>query len=84
MPLTQPSHTPHTPLTHHRSPTGLVSKYDIKLTADEQSFMDNQVEKLCALLDDYQVTRDRDMPEEVWEFLKQEKVGAALWGVIGW
>ena len=53
---------------------GLVAKYDIKLTVDEQSFMDNQVEKLCAMLDDYQVTRDRDMPEHVWEFLKQEKV----------
>ncbi len=58
---------------------GLVSKYDIKLTADEQSFMDNQVEKLCAMLDDYQVTRDRDMPEHVWEFLKQEKVCVCRW-----
>ena len=52
---------------------GLVDKYDVKLSADEQAFMDNQVEKLCSLLDDYQVARDRDMPEHVWEFLKTEK-----------
>lgn len=51
----------------------LVDKYDVKLSADEQAFMDNQVEKLCSLLDDYQVARDRDMPEHVWEFLKTEK-----------
>ena len=51
----------------------LVNKYDVKLTADEQAYMDNQVEKLCDMLDDYQVIRDRDMPEPVWEFLKKEK-----------
>jgi hypothetical protein len=32
------------------------------------------VDKLCALLDDYEVTRDRDMPENVWDYLKREKV----------
>ena len=56
----------------------LVATYDISLTPDEKSFMDNQVEKLCSMLDDYQVTRDRDMPEPVWDYLKQEKVS------VGW
>jgi hypothetical protein len=52
----------------------LVKKYDVALRPDETAYMNDQVEKLCALLDDYQVTRDRDMPENVWEYLKKEKV----------
>lgn len=35
--------------------------------------MDNQVNHLCSLLDDYQITRDRDLPEHVWEYIKKEK-----------
>ena len=52
----------------------LVKKYDVALRPDETAFMANQVENLCALLDDYEVTRDRDMPENVWAYLKREKV----------
>lgn len=53
----------------------LVKKYDVKLRPDEQSFMDNEVEKLCSMVDDYQISRDRDLPEPVWEYLKRNKVG---------
>ena len=52
----------------------LVKKYDVALRPEESAFMTDQVEKLCALLDDYEVTRDRDMPENVWDYLKREKV----------
>lgn len=52
----------------------LVKKYDVALRPEESAFMNDQVEKLCALLDDYEVTRDRDMPENVWDYLKREKV----------
>lgn len=52
----------------------LVQKYDIKLRPDEQAFMDNEVEKLCSMVDDYQIGRDRDLPEHVWEYLKRHKV----------
>lgn len=51
----------------------LVQKYDISLSKEEQSFMDNQVNELCGMLDDYQITRDRDLPEHVWEYIKREK-----------
>jgi acyl-CoA dehydrogenase len=51
----------------------LVKKYDVKLSSEEQSFMDNQVSQLCAMLDDYEIARDRDMPEHVWEYIKREK-----------
>jgi hypothetical protein len=52
----------------------LIKKYDVSLREDETAFMNDQVEKLCAMLDDYEVTRDRDMPENVWDYLKREKV----------
>lgn len=56
----------------------LLKKYDVSLRDDETAYMNNQVEKLCALLDDYEVTRDRDMPENVWEYLKREKVTISI------
>ena len=52
----------------------LVDKYDIKLRADEQAFMDNEVEKLCSMIDDYQVARERDLPQDVWEYMQKAKV----------
>ncbi len=44
------------------------------LNLTEQAFLDNQVEVLCAMLDDWQIThKDHDLPAEVWAYLKQEK-----------
>jgi len=43
------------------------------LSEEEQAFLDGPVEKLCAMLDDWQIAQDRDLPEEVWEFLKRER-----------
>ncbi|MEP6483947.1 MAG: acyl-CoA dehydrogenase family protein, partial [Rudaea sp.] len=40
------------------------------LTADEQAFMDGPVDELCAMLDDWQISQLRDLPPNVWEFLK--------------
>lgn len=45
-----------------------------RLSEEEQDFLDNQVETLCSMLNDWQiVNNDRDMPEEVWNYLKKEK-----------
>ncbi len=45
-----------------------------KLTVEEQAFLDNQVETLCGMLDDWQIVHtDGDMPKEVWDYLKQER-----------
>ncbi|OBT13498.1 acyl-CoA dehydrogenase [Vibrio sp. UCD-FRSSP16_10] len=44
------------------------------LTAEEQSFVDNQVEELLDMIDDYQIVKkDRDLPPHVWEYLKKER-----------
>lgn len=45
-----------------------------KLTAEEQSFIDNQVETLCELLDDWQiVNNDRDLSPATWKYLKEQR-----------
>ncbi|MEO8409875.1 MAG: acyl-CoA dehydrogenase [Propionivibrio sp.] len=44
-----------------------------KLTAAEQSFMDKEVDEVCALVDDWQVTNDlHDMSEEAWSYIKDQ------------
>jgi hypothetical protein len=44
-----------------------------KLTSEEQSFIDNQLETLLAMLDDYQIVKqDRDLPPNVWDYLRKE------------
>ena len=44
------------------------------MTTEEQSFLDNQVEHLCSLLNDWQIIfEDHDLPKTVWAYLKQEK-----------
>ncbi|HEU0234066.1 MAG TPA: acyl-CoA dehydrogenase [Gallionella sp.] len=41
------------------------------LSDAEQAFLDNEVEQLCAMLDDWDITHKRaDLPPEVWQFMK--------------
>ncbi|WP_031437795.1 acyl-CoA dehydrogenase [Methylobacter tundripaludum] len=45
-----------------------------KLTAEEQAFIDGPVETLCSMLDDWDITHNRrDLPEEVWNYIKVHK-----------
>jgi len=44
-----------------------------ELSQEEQAFLDGPVEKLCTLLDDWQLAQDRDLPPKVWTFLKHER-----------
>ena len=44
------------------------------LTEEEQSFIDNELETLLGMLDDYQIIKhDRDLPPQVWEYLRKER-----------
>lgn len=49
-----------------------------KLAADEQAFLDGPVEELCAMVDDWEVSRKREFPEKVWSFIKKHR----LFGMI--
>jgi acyl-CoA dehydrogenase len=43
------------------------------LTKEEQDFLDNQVETLCAMVDDWKISQERDLPKKVWDYIKKEK-----------
>lgn len=44
------------------------------LSSEEQTFIDNQVERLCGLINDWEIVYDyKNLPTPVWDFLKQEK-----------
>jgi acyl-CoA dehydrogenase len=44
------------------------------LTADEQAFLEGPVNELCAMLDDWKINWElRDLPVEVWDFVKQHR-----------
>ncbi len=51
-------------LLHYPKPT---------LSAEEQSFLGNETEALCAMLDDWDITHVRqDLPPQVWQFIKDK------------
>ena len=44
------------------------------LTKEEQDFIAGPVEILCSMLDDWDITHNRqDLPEDVWQYIKQQK-----------
>src|SRR5690349_5769580 len=40
------------------------------LSAEEQLFLEGPVEKLCAMLNDWEIRRDGDLPPNVWAFIR--------------
>lgn len=45
----------------------------VKLTDEEQAFLDGPVNELCRMIDDWDITHVRtDMPPEMWQFLKDK------------
>ncbi|MBL25821.1 MAG: acyl-CoA dehydrogenase [Rhodospirillaceae bacterium] len=43
------------------------------LTDVEEAFMEGPVEELCRMADDWQIHQDRDLPPEIWNFIKKHK-----------
>jgi acyl-CoA dehydrogenase len=41
-----------------------------ELSAEEQAFIDNETQELCQMLDEWQIQQDKDMPPEVWAYIK--------------
>jgi acyl-CoA dehydrogenase len=49
----------------------LLSYPKPRLTEAEQSFLDNETEVLCSMLDDWDITHVRqDLPPQVWQYIK--------------
>jgi len=45
-----------------------------QLTAEEKNYLENEIEELCKICSDYEVQRLRDLPENVWEFMRKIKI----------
>jgi acyl-CoA dehydrogenase len=43
-----------------------------QLTPEERMFLEGPVEKLCAMLDDWEIRRSGDLPEPVWAFMRDQ------------
>ncbi|WP_417453934.1 acyl-CoA dehydrogenase [Kiloniella sp.] len=43
------------------------------LTKEEQDFVDGPVEEICQETDDWKIAQDRDLPEELWQKLRDMK-----------
>jgi acyl-CoA dehydrogenase len=43
------------------------------LSKEEEAFLDNQVETLCKMIDDWKVVRNHDLSPDVWDYLRKEK-----------
>ena len=43
------------------------------LTEEERAFLDGPVEEVCRMVDDWTVYVEKDLPPEVWEYLKRER-----------
>ena len=44
-----------------------------ELSEEEQSFIDNEVNVVCSMTSDWDVFEKRDLPKEVWKYLKEKK-----------
>lgn len=50
-----------------------------KLTIEEQAFVDSPVEVVCSMLDDWEATHElTDLPQDVWQYLKDNKFFAMI------
>ncbi|MGE0233468.1 MAG: acyl-CoA dehydrogenase [Flavobacteriaceae bacterium] len=48
----------------------LLATPPAKLSEKEQAFLSGPVEELCGMLHDWEITRAGDLPENVWQFIK--------------
>ncbi|KAF0694013.1 Aste57867_15072 [Aphanomyces stellatus] len=49
-----------------------LDKYTAKLTPEEESFLNNECNQLCEMIDDYKVVQNQDLPLEAWKFIKEK------------
>ena len=40
-----------------------------ELSVEEQSFVDNEVETLCSMINSYDIVANQDLPKEVWQYI---------------
>lgn len=64
-----------------------LDNYKADLLPKEQAFLDNEVEELCAMLEDYSINKDQDLPPKVWDFIRSKGFMGMIigeeWGGLG-
>ncbi|WP_444998193.1 acyl-CoA dehydrogenase [Aliikangiella sp. IMCC44359] len=56
----------------------MLSYQTPKLSSEEQSFIDNEVETLCNMVSDWDVNfKDKDLPVEAWDYIRKH----SFWGL---
>jgi acyl-CoA dehydrogenase len=50
----------------------LLDTYKPVLTAEEQSYLDNEVDTLCSLINDHDVAMEKDFTKEAWDYMRNE------------
>lgn len=49
-----------------------LAKVSSELTEEEQAFLANETEALCDMLDEWQISQAGDLPDGVWNFIKEK------------
>jgi len=49
-----------------------LSEVSSELSKEEQAFLDNEVEELCAMLEEWRIVEEYDLPKPVWSFMKDK------------
>jgi acyl-CoA dehydrogenase len=42
-----------------------------KLSLEEQAFLDNEVETLCSMLDEWEIHEQKALPDHIWQYIKE-------------
>jgi len=50
----------------------LIDTYNPKISEEERSFMDNEVNTLCELLNDHDISIEKDFNKEVWDYMRDK------------
>lgn len=65
----------------------LIDTYNPKLSEEEQAFLDNEVNTLCSLVNDHEVSMNKDFSKEAWDYMRDNKFFAMKipkeWGGLG-
>jgi acyl-CoA dehydrogenase len=42
------------------------------LSSEEQAFIDHEVQVLCSMINEWEISQKRDLPEKVWTYIKEQ------------
>lgn len=47
-----------------------LNDIDTHLSEEERSFIENETQTLCSMLDEWDINQNQDLPKDVWEYIK--------------